>query len=71
MRKSSKEAFRFDILLCQMIYLPLIRPTLVHDIKRLKAEFTYGYRYGASMFYVSTYNENGDERLVKDVDTNN
>jgi hypothetical protein len=38
MRLSSKEASRFDIPLCRMIYMPLVRPTLAHDIKRLEAE---------------------------------
>jgi hypothetical protein len=71
MRLSPKEASRFDIPLCRMIYMPLVRPTLAHDIKRLEAEFTHGYRLGASVFYVSTTNENGKERLLKDVDTSN
>jgi hypothetical protein len=71
MRLLSKEASRFDILLCRMIYMLLVRPTLTHDIKRLEAKFTHGYRPGASVFYVSTTNENGEERLVKDVDTSN
>jgi hypothetical protein len=71
MRLWPKEASRFDIPLCQMIYMPLVHPTLAHDIKRLEAEFTHGYQPGASVFYVSTTNENGAERLVKDVDTSN
>jgi hypothetical protein len=71
MRLSPKEASRFDIPLCQMIYMSLVRPTLAHDIKRLEVEFTHGYRPGASVFYVSTTNEIGEERLVKDVDTIN
>ena len=69
MRLQPKEASRFDIPLCRMIYMPLVRPTLAQDIKRLEAEFTNGYRPGAAVFYVSTTNENGEERLVKDVDT--
>jgi hypothetical protein len=36
MRMLPKEASRFDILLCQMVYMPLVRPTLAHDIKRLE-----------------------------------
>jgi hypothetical protein len=71
MRLSPKEASRFDIPLCQMIYMPLVRPTLAHDIKRLEAEFIHGYRPGAFVFYVSTSNEDGVEMLVKDVDTSN
>ena len=64
MRLSPKEASRFDIPLCQMIYMPLVCPTLAQDIKRLEAEFTNGYRPGVSVFYVSTTNENGEERLI-------
>jgi hypothetical protein len=71
MRLSPKEASRFDIPLCRMIYMPLVHPTLAHDIKRLEAEFTHGYRPGASVFYVTTSNEDSVEMLVKDVDTSN
>ena len=71
MRLLPKEASRFGIPLCQIIYMPLVRLTLAHDIKRLEAEFTHGYRRGASMFYVSITNEIGKERLVKDVNINN
>ena len=69
MRLLSKEVSRFDIPLCRMIYMPLVCSTLVQDIRRLEAEFTNGYRPRTSVFYVSTTNENGEERLVKDVDT--
>jgi len=69
MRLLPKEASRFEIPLYRMTYMPLVRPTLAQDIKRLEAEFTHGYRLGASVFYVSTTNENGEERLVKDEDT--
>jgi hypothetical protein len=54
-----------------MVYMPLVRPTLVHDIKRMEDEFTHGYWPGAPMFYVSITNEHGEERHVKDVDTRN
>jgi hypothetical protein len=64
-----KEASRFDIPLCRMVYMLLVRPTLTHDTKRLEAEFTHGYRPGAPVFYVSITNEHGEERFVKDVDT--
>ena len=69
MRLSPKEASRFEIPLCRMIYMPLVRPTLAQDIKRLEVEFIHGYRPEASVFYVSTTNENREEKLVKDVDT--
>jgi hypothetical protein len=67
----SKEASRFDIPLCQMVYMPLMRPTLAHDINKLEAEFTHGYRPGAPVFYGSITNEHGEERFVKDADTSN
>ena len=66
----SKKAFRFDIPLCRMVYMPLVHLTLIHDIKRLEAEFTHGYRPRALAFYVSITNKHGEERFVKDVDTN-
>jgi hypothetical protein len=64
-----KEASRFDIPLCRMIYMPLVRPTLASDIKHLEAEFAHGYRAGASVFYVSICNECGEERSVSLEDT--
>jgi hypothetical protein len=71
MRILSKVESHFDIPLCRMVYMLLVRPTLSHDIKRLEAEFTHGYRPGAPVFYVSITNERGEERHVKDVDTSN
>jgi hypothetical protein len=53
MRISPKDASRFHIPLCRMVYMPLVRPTLAYDIKKLEAEFTHGYRPGAPVFYVS------------------
>jgi hypothetical protein len=70
MRISPKEASRFDIPLCRMVYMPLVRPTLASDIKRLEAEFAHGYRAGASVFYVSICNERGEERSVTFEDMN-
>jgi hypothetical protein len=71
MRIHPKEASRFDIPLCRMVYMPVVHPTLAYDIKRLEAEFTYGYRPGAPVFYVSICNLDGEELSVKDVDTSN
>jgi hypothetical protein len=47
-----------------MVYMPLVRPTLVYDIKRLEAEFIHEYRPGAPKFNVSIRNEHGEERSV-------
>jgi hypothetical protein len=71
MRISPLEESRFHIPLCRMVYMPLVRPTLAIDIKRLEAEFTHGYRPGTPVFYVSIYNDKDEERSVKDVDTSN
>jgi hypothetical protein len=54
-----------------MVYMPLVRPILAIDIKRLEAEFTHGYRPGAPVFYVFLYNKKGEERSMKDEDTSN
>jgi hypothetical protein len=69
MRILPKVDSQFDIPLCQMVYMPLVHPTLIHDIKRLEAEFIHDYPPGAPMFYVSICNEYKEERFVKDVDT--
>jgi hypothetical protein len=66
-----KEASRFDIPLCRMIYMPLVRPTLEYDIKRLEAKFSHGYRHGASVFYVTLCNERGEERSVSEAEMRN
>jgi hypothetical protein len=71
MRISPKDASKFDIPLCRMVYMPLVRPTLATDIKKLEVEFTHGYRPGAPVFYVSICNEKGEERFVKDEDISN
>jgi hypothetical protein len=68
MRISPKEVSRLDIPLCHMVYMPLVRPTVAYNIKRLEAEFTHGYRPRAPVFYVSICNEHGEERSVKDED---
>ena len=64
------EASRFNIPLYQMVYMPLVRPTLAHDIKSLEAEFIHGYHPSVPVFYVSITKEYGEESFVKNVDTN-
>ena len=71
MRISPKDASRFYIPLCRMLYMPLVRSTLATDIKKLEIEFTHGYRPGALVFYVSICNEKGEERSVTDEDKSN
>ena len=71
MRILPKEVSRFDIPLCQMVYMPLVRPTLIHDIKRLEVEFIHKYQLGVLVFYVFITNEHRDDKFVKDVNTSN
>ena len=71
MRISPKDASRFDIPLCRMLYMPPVRPTLAINIKRLETEFTHGYCPGASIFYVSICNEKGDEWSMTEEDKSN
>jgi hypothetical protein len=61
-----KEASRFNILLCRMVYMPLVRPTLDFDIKWLEAEFAHGYRARSNMFYVSVCIERGKPAKITD-----
>ena len=68
MQISLKDASRFDIPLCRMLYMPLVRPILAIDIKKLEVEFIHGYRPSALIFYVFIYNEKGEERSVTDED---
>jgi hypothetical protein len=68
MRISPKEASCFDIPLCRMVPMLLVRPTLGSDIKRLEAEVSHGYRLGAKVFYIYLCDENGEERSVIDED---
>ena len=71
MRISPKDASRFDIPLCKMLYMPLVRSTLATDIKKLEAEFIHGYHSSAPVFYVSICNEKGEERSVTNEDKSN
>lgn len=57
-------ASRFNIPLCRMIGLPLVRPLLQSQVKRLEAEFVRGYRPGDRVFYVSTTNDKGFSKSV-------
>lgn len=55
---------RFHIPLCRMIGLPLVRPLLQSQVKRLEADFARGYRPGDRVLYVSTTNDKGACKLV-------
>ena len=59
---------RFSIPLCRMLAMPMVRPTLTSDLTKLEQEFVHGYREGASVFYVTTTNEEGKTQEVTEAD---
>jgi len=59
---------RFSIPLCRMLAMPMVRPTLASDLVKLEQEFVHGYREGASVFYVTTTNEDGKTQEVLEAD---
>jgi hypothetical protein len=48
--------------------MPMVRPTLDSDLKKLEQEFVHGYREGSCVFYVSLTNESSEERFVSEED---
>jgi hypothetical protein len=48
--------------------MPIVQPTLSSDLASLEADFVYGYREGAAVFYLSTTNEGGLVEKVTDED---
>ena len=59
---------QIDIPLCRMISLQVVRPALAVDIEKMKEDFIHGYKPGAAVFYVSTTDFGGLERVVTDSD---
>jgi hypothetical protein len=59
---------RFCIPLCRMLAMPMVRPTLASDLAKHEQEFVYGYKEGASVFYVTTTNEDGKTQEVLEAD---
>ena len=55
---------RFNIPLCRMLAMPMVRPTLSTDLAKLEQEFVHGYREGASVFYVTITDEEGKTHEV-------
>ena len=59
---------RFNIPLCRMLAMPMVRPTLPTDLAKLEQEFVHGYREGASVFYVTITDEEGNTHEVTESD---
>ena len=55
-----EDLFCLHILLCRLVAMPMVRPTLACDITKLEQEFARGYRDGVAVFYISTTNERKD-----------
>jgi hypothetical protein len=68
LRVQPSSSTRFSIPLCRMLAMPMVRPTLASDLAKLEQEFVHGYREGASVFYVSTTNEEGKTQEVTEAD---
>ncbi|KAG0631975.1 hypothetical protein M758_1G295400 [Ceratodon purpureus] len=59
---------QMHIPLCRMRKLQVVRPALENDVAKMQAEFSHGYRDGASVFYVSTTNFQGHEKYVTEAE---
>ena len=59
---------RFNIPLCRMLAMPMVRPTLPSDLAKLEQEFVHGYREGASFFYVTITDEEGKTHEVNEAE---
>ena len=57
---------QIEIPLCRMISLQVVLPALVVDIEKMKADFIHGYRPGAVVFYMSTTDFSGIDRVITD-----
>jgi hypothetical protein len=68
MRMGLVSKCRMRIPLCRMVYMPMVRPTLESDLKKLEQEFVHGYCEGSCVFYVALSNESGEERTVTEED---
>ena len=62
------DLMQIQIPLCRIISLQVVRPALAMDIEKMKADFIHGYYPGAAVFYVSTTDFTGKERVVTDSD---
>ena len=68
LRVQPHSSSRFNIPLCRMLAMPMVRPTLSSDLAKLEQEFVHGYREGASVFYVTITDEEGRTHEVTESD---
>ena len=68
LRLFPNELSRMRILLCRLVPMPMVRPTLASDILALEQQFVYGYKEGARVFYVSIADEQSCTRVFSDTE---
>lgn len=70
LRMKPERLSRFNIPLCMLVPMPMVRPTLGSDLVKLEQKFAVGYRDGAAVFYVSTTNEAGESSTFTEDEIN-
>ena len=61
-------SLRFSTPLCTLLAMHMVRPTLASDLAKLEQNFVHGYMESASVFYVTTTNEDGKTHKVIEAD---
>lgn len=60
---------KMKILLCSMIYMPMVRPTMESEVLKLDQEFQHEYKNESTTFYISFINEEDKSRFVTKIIT--
>lgn len=68
LRLTSTDLSRMKVLLCWMVPMPMIRPTLSCDLVALEQESVHGYEEGAHVFYVSVSDEQGQRGIFNEAE---
>ena len=57
LRMSPHELSQMKILLCRLVPMPVVHPTLASDLIQLEQQFVHGYEEGVRVFYVYVADE--------------
>ncbi len=60
-----KNKAQMDIPLCSMILMLFVRPTFQIDVLNMEQVFKISYREGYKVFYISPFNQKGQEKFQK------
>jgi len=66
MRLTSNDLSWMRILLCKLVPMPTVQPTLSCDLTLFDNKFTWGYKEGARVFYISISDEEGKLAMFSD-----